>query len=96
MRTFIVTLLILLVSFSSASQDRKAERKARRAERREIRLLEKAVRDSIYLREYERDSINVGYGYVRRPLPVLPIIPMWAPLISVTATNKTLPQAIFS
>lgn len=66
MRAFIVTLLILLVSFPSASQDRKAERKARRAERREIRLLEKAVRDSIYLREYERDSINVGYGYVRK------------------------------
>ena len=66
MRTFIVTLLILLVSFPSASQDRKAERKARRAERRELRLLEKAVRDSIYLREYERDSINVGYGYVRK------------------------------
>ena len=64
MRTFIVTLLILLVSFSSASQDRKAERKARRAERREIRLLEKAVRDSIYLREYEHRLSCFCYVYL--------------------------------
>ena len=65
MRTFIVTLLILLISFPSDAQDRKAERKARREARREIQRVEKAIRDSLRLRSVEEDSINVGYGYVK-------------------------------
>lgn len=65
MRTFIATLLILLVSFSADAQDRKAERQARREARRELQRIERAIRDSLRLRSQEEDSVNVGYGYVK-------------------------------
>lgn len=65
MRTFIVTLFILLVSFSADAQDRKAERQARREARKELRRLERAVRDSLRMRGFEEDSVNIGYGYVK-------------------------------
>ena len=66
MRTFIATLLIFLVSFSADAQDRKAERHARREARRELQRIERAIRDSLRLRSQEEDSVNVGYGYVKR------------------------------
>ena len=65
MKTFIVTLLILLVSLPLDAQDKRAERRARREERRELQRIERAIRDSLRLHSIENDSVNVGYGYVK-------------------------------
>lgn len=46
----------------SAQSDRKAERMARR----EAKRLERAIYDSLRLRKAEEDSINIGYGYIKR------------------------------
>lgn len=62
MRTFIVVISILLIAFSADAQDRKAERRARREERR----IERALLDSLRLHRIEEDSVNVGYGYVKK------------------------------
>lgn len=63
MKRFIV--FLLLVSFFSApgsAQDRKRDREVRREERR----LERIVRDSLRMMQENMDSVNVGYGYVRK------------------------------
>ncbi len=62
MRTFIVVISILLIAFSADAQDRKAERRARREERR----IERALLDSLRLHRIEEDSVDVGYGYVKK------------------------------
>lgn len=62
MRTFIILIFIFLLSFSADAQDRKAERRAHREERR----IERALLDSLRLHRVEQDSVNVGYGYVKR------------------------------
>ncbi len=62
MRTFIVVISILIIAFSADAQDRKAERRARREERR----IERALLDSLRLHRIEEDSVNVGYGYVKK------------------------------
>lgn len=63
---FILPALMMLVSVSGYSQDTKAERRARRMERREMRRLERAIMDSFRLQSMENDTVNVGYGYVRK------------------------------
>jgi TonB-dependent SusC/RagA subfamily outer membrane receptor len=60
-RIFAIIFASLLVLGASA-QDRKAERMERRAQRR----AERAVYDSIRVRQMEDDSIYVGYGYIKR------------------------------
>lgn len=62
MRTFIVVISILLIAFSADAQDRKAERRARREERR----IERVLLDSLRLHRIEEDSVDVGYGYVKK------------------------------
>lgn len=62
------TLVILLVSMLvmsislSAGNDRKAERMARREARRQ----ERALYDSLRLKKLQDDSVNIGYGYVKK------------------------------
>ena len=52
----------VVVVGSAYSQDKKELRRIRKEERR----LEKAVRDSLRMKEFEEDSVNIGYGYVKR------------------------------
>ena len=56
-----VIFFVLLVGGMSA-QDKKAERMARREQRR----AERAVYDSIRMRQLEEDSVYVGYGYIKK------------------------------
>lgn len=60
-RIFAIIFASLLV-LGAFAQDRKAERMERRAQRR----AERAVYDSIRIRQMEDDSIYVGYGYIKR------------------------------
>lgn len=60
-RIFAIIFASLLV-LGAFAQDRKAERMERRAQRR----AERAVYDSIRVRQMEDDSIYVGYGYIKR------------------------------
>lgn len=63
MKRFIV--ILLLAGFIAApgfAQDRKKDRAIRREERR----LERAIRDSLRMMEESQDSVNVGYGYVKK------------------------------
>lgn len=57
----IVSLIISSAGYLSA-QDKKAERKARK----ELRRQEKALKDSLMMQMKGSDSINVGYGYVKK------------------------------
>lgn len=63
---YIVSIVLLLACLSAYPQDRKAERQSRRDARREVRCLEKAVMDSIRMRYLEEETVNVGYGAVKR------------------------------
>lgn len=58
--------MLVLFTVSGYSQDIRSERKVRRAERREMRRLERAIMDSLRLLSMENDTVNVGYGYVRK------------------------------
>ncbi len=63
----IITLLfasLMLFSFSAYAQvqDKKVERKERKEQRRQ----EKAVRDSLMTLMQGTDSVNVGYGHVKK------------------------------
>lgn len=53
---------LVCIGLSLDARDRKAER----LQRREQRRLERAVYDSLRLLRQETDSINIGYGYVKR------------------------------
>lgn len=63
MKRIIVTLLLaMLVTSPGISQDRKA----RREYRKEMRRLELALRDSLRMALERMDSVNLGYGYVKK------------------------------
>ena len=66
LKIMFAALMLLALAVPGYSRDRKAERRARREERREIRRIERAVFDSLRMLSLEDDSINVGYGYVRK------------------------------
>lgn len=57
----IASLFFSCADFASA-QSRKEERKARKEQRRQ----EKALKDSLMMQMKGTDSINVGYGYVKK------------------------------
>lgn len=64
---FIIPVILLILSASSAyAQDSRTERKARRIERREARRIERMVLDSLRMSLMEGDSVNIGYGYVKK------------------------------
>lgn len=62
MKRIFSAIFVLLLVVGMSAQDRKAERMARREQKR----AERAVYDSIRLRQIEEDSIYVGYGYIKR------------------------------
>ena len=62
MKRILSAIFVLLLVVGSSAQDRKAGRVARREQRR----AERAVYDSIRLRQLEDDSVYVGYGYIKR------------------------------
>ena len=62
MKRIFSAILVLLFVVGMSAQDRKAERMARREQRR----AERAVYDSIRLKQLEDDSVYVGYGYIKR------------------------------
>lgn len=64
--TFLFIALAMMVSYPANSQDKSEARRARREQRREERRLERALMDSLRLAAFEQDSVNVGYGYVKR------------------------------
>ena len=66
LKIMFAALMLLALAVPGYSQDRKAERRARREERREIRRIERAVLDSLRMLSFEDDSINIGYGYIRK------------------------------
>lgn len=63
---FLFIVLAMMVSYPANSQDKSEARRARREQRREERRLERALMDSLRLAAFEQDSVNVGYGYVKR------------------------------
>ena len=63
---FLFIALAMMVSYPANSQDKSEVRRARREQRREERRLERALMDSLRLAAFEQDSVNVGYGYVKR------------------------------
>ena len=63
---YIVTIVLMLLCLSAYPQDRKAERQARRQERREIRRMERAILDTLRMRYVEEETVNVGYGSVKK------------------------------
>ena len=66
MRYIVLSAAMLLLCLSAYPQDRKAEREARRQERRETRRLERAIMDSLRLHQLEEETVNVGYGSVKK------------------------------
>ena len=63
---FLFIALAMMVSYPANSQDKSEARRARREQRREERRLERALMYSLRLAAFEQDSVNVGYGYVKR------------------------------
>ena len=63
---FLFIALAMMVPYPANSQDKFEGRRARREQRREERRLERALMDSLRLAAFEQDSVNVGYGYVKR------------------------------
>ena len=62
MKTLYVLAFVFALSFSASVQDGGESREARREKRR----IERAVRDSLRMLEFEQDSVNIGYGYIRK------------------------------
>lgn len=64
MRNFALLLLAVtvLASYPAHSQDKSEARRARR----ELRRVERALRDSIRTAEFAEDSVNIGYGYIKK------------------------------
>lgn len=54
--------LVFTLSFAALAQDRRESREVRREKRR----IERIVRDSLRMMEFESDSVNIGYGYIRK------------------------------
>ena len=61
-RIIVLLLLAMFVAMPGNSQDRKS----RREYRKEMRRLEQALRDSLRLALERQDSVNLGYGYVKK------------------------------
>ncbi len=66
--TAALSMAVSFLSFADAPQthDDGKDRRQIRKERRERRRAELALRDSLRMAEADADSINVGYGYVRK------------------------------
>lgn len=64
MKKFLLMLMMAAVVAGGTiySQDKKELRRIRKEERR----MEKTIRDSLRMKEFEEDSVNVGYRYVKR------------------------------
>lgn len=58
----LASLMVFSVSYDIQAQDKKAEKKARREARRQ----DKAITDSLRTLMEGSDSVNVGYGYVKK------------------------------
>ena len=61
--------MLLLVGFMMApafAQQTRKDREARKEIRMEERRMERAIRDSLRLCKENTDSVNVGYGYVKK------------------------------
>lgn len=58
--------LLLLLAVIAASPSFSQEKKTERELRRELRRMERAVKDSLRARTFAEDSVNVGYGYVKK------------------------------
>lgn len=59
---FLFLTLTLLSSVGMPAQNRKEARRMRREQRR----LERTMNDSLYTIQTEQDSLNIGYGYIKR------------------------------
>lgn len=66
MKNLFPAIMLVLLSVSVYAQDRDSLRRAEREARREQRRAERALRDSLRMIEFNDDSVNVGYGYVKR------------------------------
>ena len=61
--TFVLaSLIVLSLSYDVQAQDKKAEKKARK----EARKQDRAIKDSLMTLMEGSDSVNVGYGYVKK------------------------------
>lgn len=58
----LASLMVLSLSYDVQAQDKKAEKKARK----EARKQERAIKDSLMTLMEGSDSVNVGYGYVKK------------------------------
>lgn len=63
---FLFIALAMLVSHPAYSQDKSETRRARREQRRAERKSERALMDSLRLVSFAEDSVNIGYGYIKR------------------------------
>ena len=67
MKRFIVILLLAgFMALPGYAQDARKGGDSRREIRREERRMERAIRDSLRLIKENTDSVNVGYGYVKK------------------------------
>lgn len=62
MKRFLMVVAVIMMAMTGYAQDRKAERRARREQRR----IEAMARDSVKMAMGSSDSVNIGYGYVKR------------------------------
>lgn len=63
---FMIALTVLMAVPVCAQENKARDRKAERMARREQRREERAVMDAIRAGHEYEDSVNVGYGYVKR------------------------------
>lgn len=62
MKRFLILMTALMMVIPGYARDRKAERRARREKRR----IEAMARDSARMAVESSDSVNIGYGYVKK------------------------------
>lgn len=62
MKRLLLLVLCLAFILPGYAQDRRSERKARREQHRALRV----VQDSLRLMMEDEDSVNIGYGYVKK------------------------------
>lgn len=67
-RCFKIAIMIvaIAVSLPLSAQSRKEQRRALREQRRMERKMEREFYDSLYRMNSRNDSINIGYGYVKK------------------------------
>ena len=58
----LASLMVLSLSYDVQAPDKKAEKKARK----EARKQDRAIKDSLMTLMEGSDSVNVGYGYVKK------------------------------